>query len=60
MLAKGIRVSFVFAVTPPDDLGEHVFYRLLLDRVKQMPGLESVSMVRNRPGTGWAAHEKSL
>lgn len=44
----------VFAVTPPDNIDGHVFYRQLLDRVKQMPGVESVSMVRNRPGTGWA------
>jgi predicted permease len=44
----------VFGVTPQANVDGHVFYRQLLDRLKQMPGVESVSMVRNRPGTGWA------
>ncbi len=44
----------VFGVTPPDNIDGHVFYRQLLERVKQMPGVGSVSMARNRPGTGWA------
>jgi predicted permease len=44
----------VFGVTPPIDIEGHAFYRQLLDRMRQMPGVESVSMVRNRPGTGWS------
>jgi len=44
----------VFGVTPQANVDGHVFYRQLLDRLKQLPGVESVSMVRNRPGTGWA------
>ncbi len=44
----------VFGVTPQANVDGHVFYRHLLDRLKQLPGVESVSMVRNRPGTGWA------
>jgi predicted permease len=44
----------VFGVTPPANVDGHTFHRQLLDRIKQMPGVESVSIVRNRPGTGWA------
>jgi predicted permease len=44
----------VFGLTPQANVDGHVFYRQLLDHLKQMPGVESVSMVRNRPGTGWA------
>ena len=44
----------VFGLTPQGNVDGHVFYRQLLDHLKHMPGVESVSMVRNRPGTGWA------
>ena len=43
----------VFGVTPLGPTDTHVFYRTLLDRVRQVPGVESVSMVENRPGSGW-------
>ena len=43
----------VFGVTPPDDVDGHVFYRQLLDHVRQVPGVESVSIARSRPGTPW-------
>jgi predicted permease len=43
----------VFGVTPQGQTDTHVFYRTLLDRVRQTPGVESVSMVENRPGSGW-------
>jgi predicted permease len=44
----------VFGVTPQGNIDGHVFYRRLLDRLKQAPGVESVSIVNNRPGTGWS------
>jgi len=44
----------VFGVTPQGNNDGHVFYRRLLDRVKLMPGVESVSFASNRPGTGWS------
>ncbi len=44
----------VFGVTPQGSMDGHGFYRRLLDRVKQMPGVESVSMAGNRPGSGWS------
>jgi len=43
----------VFGVTPQGQTDEHIFYRSLLDRLRQIPGVESVSMVGNRPGSGW-------
>jgi predicted permease len=43
----------VFGVTPQGQTDTHVFYRTLLDRLRQMPGVESVSMAQNRPGSGW-------
>jgi predicted permease len=44
----------VFGVTPQGNIDGQVFYRRLLDRLKQAPGVESVSIVNNRPGTGWS------
>ena len=44
----------VFGVTPQGSIDGHVFYRQLLDRVRQLPGVESVSFAGNRPGTGWS------
>jgi len=44
----------VFGVTPQGSIDGHVFYRRLLDRVKRVPGVESVSMAGNRPGSGWS------
>jgi predicted permease len=43
----------VFGVTPQGQADPHVFYRTLLDRLRQLPGVESVSMAENRPGSGW-------
>ncbi|MGP8187655.1 MAG: ABC transporter permease [Terracidiphilus sp.] len=44
----------VFGVTPQGQTDTHVFYRTLLDRIAQAPGVESVSMAENRPGSGWS------
>jgi predicted permease len=44
----------VFGVTPQGQTDTHVFYRELLDRLAQVPGVESVSMASNRPGSGWS------
>ncbi len=43
----------VFGVSPQGQTDEHIFYRNLLERIAQAPGVESVSMVENRPGSGW-------
>ncbi len=43
----------VFGVTPQAQGDGHAFYRALLDRLRQVPGVNSVSLVGNRPGSGW-------
>ena len=43
----------VFGVTPQAQGDGHAFYRALLDRLLQVPGVKSVSLVGNRPGSGW-------
>jgi predicted permease len=43
----------VFGVTPQGQVDAHLFYRGLLDRLRQVPGVDSVSMAENRPGSGW-------
>jgi predicted permease len=47
----------VFGVTPQGQTDTHIFYRTLLDRLRQEPGVESVSMAENRPGSGWTDND---
>jgi predicted permease len=51
MQAQGL---LVFGVTPQGQIDSHLFYRTLLDRLRQVPGVESVSMAHSRPGSGWS------
>ena len=44
----------VFGVSPQGQADTHAFYRRLLDRIRQVPGVESVSFAGNRPGSGWS------
>jgi predicted permease len=44
----------VFGVSPQGNGDSHLFYRNLLNRIAQFPGVESVSMASLRPGTGWS------
>ena len=44
----------VFGLTPLGNVDGHIFYRRIIDRVQQAPGVESVSMASNRPGSGWS------
>jgi predicted permease len=46
----------VFGVTPQGRADTHIFYRTLIDRLRQAPGVESVSMAGNRPGSGWTSN----
>jgi predicted permease len=54
MEAQGL---LVFGVTPQGQVDTHVFYRTLLDRLRQVPGVGSVSMAQNRPGSGWSNND---
>ncbi|MGB6687736.1 MAG: ABC transporter permease [Terracidiphilus sp.] len=50
----------VFGVAPQGQADTHVFYRTLLDRIRQMPGVVSVSMAQNRPGSGWSNNDNLI
>lgn len=47
----------VFGVTPQGRGDTHVFYRALIDRLRQVHGVESVSMAQMRPGSGMANND---
>jgi predicted permease len=47
----------VFGITPQKTLTTSQnlqFYRSLLDRLRSLPGVESVTYAENRPGSGWS------
>jgi predicted permease len=47
----------VFGITPQatsNNAQNLQFYRLLLDRLRSLPGVESVTFAGNRPGGGWS------
>jgi predicted permease len=46
----------VFGVSPQGQPDTHAFYRMLLDRLRAVPGVESVSTADNRPGSGWSSN----
>lgn len=55
----GMQVDSVlaFGVTPQIHGDTHPFYRELMQRIRQVPGVESVSMAENRPGAGWSSND---
>jgi predicted permease len=55
-LGMDAKVLLVFGVTPQGQIDSHLFYRNLLDRLRQVPGVESVSMAHSRPGSGWSSN----
>jgi predicted permease len=50
----------VFNVSPQGQADTHVFYRTLLDRLRQLPGVESVSIAAMRPGSGWSNNNEGF
>lgn len=44
----------VFGVTPQGGIDGQVFYRQLIERIRQLPSVESAAIVENRPGSGWS------
>ncbi len=57
MQADGL---LVFGVTPLEQPDTHAFYRTLLDHLRRLPGVDSVSMVEVRPGLGWSNKNLNL
>jgi predicted permease len=54
MRAEGV---LVFGITPQktSSTSQNVqFYRSLLERLRRLPGVESVTFAENRPGSGWS------
>ncbi|HTS34210.1 MAG TPA: ABC transporter permease [Candidatus Solibacter sp.] len=61
----GIRTQglIVFGITPQktaDKQQNLQFYRTLLDRLRSLPGVESVSYAGNRPGSGWSDNDAAM
>jgi predicted permease len=50
----------VFNVSPQGQADTHVFYRSLLDRLRQLPGVESVTIAGMRPGSGWSNNNEDF
>jgi predicted permease len=61
-LDLGMRASglLVFGVSPQQqvhsDAEAIAFYQALLERMRALPGVESATLVRNRPGVGWSSN----
>ena len=53
----------VFGVDPQGTQGREQtiqFYQSLLERLRVLPGVESVSLAENRPGTGWSNNDAAV
>lgn len=60
MRADGV---LVFGITPQKTAttAETLqFYRTLLDRIRSLPGVDSVSFAGNRPGSGWSDNNPAM
>src|SRR6266700_640359 len=62
-LGMNVHNLLVFGVTPqraqttPE---AYAFYQVLLDRVRALPGIQGVTLVENRPGSGWSDNNDVL
>ncbi len=53
----------MFGITPQktSDAKQNLyFYRALLDRLRSLPGVESVTFAENRPGSGWSDNNAAM
>jgi len=60
----GLRAQglLVFGITPQKTSSTSqnlLFYRTLLDRLRRLPGVESVTLAENRPGSGWSDNDSA-
>jgi predicted permease len=60
----GLRTQglLVFGITPQQTSSSNQnvqFFRSLLDRLRSLPGIESVSFAENRPGSGWSDNDSA-
>jgi predicted permease len=62
----GLRTSglFVFGVTPPSSVQGNAasvqFYQGVMERVRALPGVESVTLMGNRIGSGWSNNTNAI
>jgi predicted permease len=62
----GMRVSglITFGIIPPPTLQKEAevmqFYRTLTDRLRVLPGVESVTLMGNRIGSGWSNNTEAI
>jgi predicted permease len=53
----------VFGITPQktSSTSQNIqFFRALLDRLRSLPGVESVTFAENRPGSGWSDNNSAI
>jgi predicted permease len=61
-LGMGTQGLVVFGVDPQGIQSKEQrieFYQTLLQRLRVLPGVESVSLVENRPGSGWSSNDEA-
>jgi predicted permease len=58
MKAQGLLVFGITPQAPPTSDAKFAFYRMLLDRMRSLPGVESATLVDNRPGGGWSDNDE--
>jgi predicted permease len=57
MKSQGLLVFGITPQAPTTSEAKFAFYRALLDRLRALPGVESVTYVGNRPGSGWSNND---
>jgi predicted permease len=59
-LGMRVRGLLAFGITPPQTLHTDAeairFFAALTDRFRNLPGVEAVTLMQNRIGSGWASH----
>ncbi len=60
MRAQGLLVFGVGAPGNLDTQRKNEFYQRLQDRLRVLPGVESATLVENRPGTGWSSNNQAF
>jgi predicted permease len=55
LVAFGVNPQGIHGQQPID-----AFYRTLIARLRTLPGVESVTLAEQRPGTGWSDNEQAL
>ncbi len=60
MKTQGLLVFGINPQGPKTSEQSTMFYQTLLARLRVLPGVESASLVENRPGTGWSNNDRAI